>query len=79
LLLRAGFDSITACVILVHLNCAGINRNATYDPYAWGDRTFFVAHQYIERNWGSLESGEVLDVEYILGESKTPKVSERVG
>lgn len=47
-----------------------------YDPYDWGDRTFKEAHLYIERNWMTLKDGDVIDVEFIRGETETPKKSE---
>lgn len=46
------------------------------DPPAWGGRTYPVAHQYIIDHWGLLKDGDVVDVEFILGETKQPKVSE---
>lgn len=52
---------------------------AYYDPYDWGDRTMKTAHSYIQKNWKDLESGSVIDVEFILGETKSPKISERLG
>lgn len=49
------------------------------DPYGHSNpRTFTVAHEYIEANWDKLESGAVIDVEFILHETKEAKVSERV-
>lgn len=51
---------------------------ATYNPYDWGDsRTMKVAHQYITDNYDTLKDGDVVDVEFILGETTTPKISER--
>jgi len=49
-----------------------------YDPYKWqGSRTFAVAHEHIRENWGELENGSVIDVEFILGLTDAPKESER--
>jgi len=36
-----------------------------------------VAHAYIEKNFHNLNSGDVIDVEFILGETDKPKTSER--
>lgn len=36
------------------------------------------AHRYIESYFDKLNSGDVIDVEHILGETKEPKVSERL-
>ena len=53
------------------------NGKASNDPYAWGGRTYPVAHNYIIEHWEQLRDGDVVDVEFILGESKYPKTSER--
>jgi hypothetical protein len=54
------------------------NGPASNDPYSWGGRTYPVAHDYIINHWPELKSGDVVDVEFILGESAAPKVSERI-
>jgi len=71
---RAGFGQ-TRCIYLVMLE----TQRCAYDPYDWpaSARTMAVAHQHIEANWDILNSGDVVDVEWILGETKQPKVSER--
>lgn len=52
---------------------------AQYDPFRWPNfRTLGNAHQHIIEHWSELTSGDVVDVEFILGESKEPKQSERV-
>lgn len=61
-------------IILTRLEGAG---KATNDPYEWGGRTFPVAHNWIIENWESLADGDVIDVEFILGETKERKLSER--
>jgi hypothetical protein len=48
------------------------------DPYGWGGRTYPVAHNYIYEHWDELLDGDVIDVEFILGETAHPKASERV-
>ena len=50
----------------------------TSDPNAWGCRTMTTAHKYIRDNFEKLESGAVIDVQFILGETKEPKESERI-
>lgn len=50
-----------------------------YDPYNWtGSRTMKHAHHYIEEHFDTLNSGDVIDVEYILGETTEPKISQQV-
>jgi hypothetical protein len=73
LLRRVGFlngDSI----ILTRL--AGESPSSA-DAYYWNDRTMQVAHNYIQEHFDSLTDGDVIDVEYILGESTKKKQSER--
>jgi hypothetical protein len=65
-------------IIVTRLNGDG---QATNDPYAWkcGARTFPVAHKWIIENWSWLKDGDVVDVQFILGETGEPKKSERFG
>jgi len=67
-----GKPNIAVC----HLRC-GFDR-ITNDPYQWKDRTYTVAHNHIIENWETLSDGDVIDVEFILGETTTRKVSERL-
>jgi len=39
----------------------------------------FLAHEWIEAHWAELRTGDVIDVEYLLEETKVKKVSERFG
>lgn len=73
LLRRAGYGS-QRCIMLTHL---GGDRIAHHDPQDWGDRTWQVAHAYITDKWDEITDSEVIDVEYILGESAVKKKSER--
>ena len=59
----------------VLLTSAFGGRKAESDPYAWGDRTMSVAHQCIAENWTTIANGSVIDVEFILGETRAPKSS----
>ena len=79
LLRRAGYGFDETCVMLCRMDANALARQASYDPYAWGERTFPVAHQYIIEHFDELESGAVVDVEFLLGETTQPKVSERLG
>jgi hypothetical protein len=62
-------------VLLTRLDGSG---KATNDPYEWGGRTFPVAHEYIIAHWNELRDGDVVDVQFILGETDRSKVSERL-
>lgn len=47
------------------------------DPFMWDNRrTMTTAHRYIEEHFDELPDASVVDVEVILGESETPKISE---
>ena len=71
LMRRAGFGDVPM-VYLVQL----ATQIAKYDPYNWGNRTMGRAHLHIAEHWDELKDGDVVDVEFILGETDTPKVSE---
>ncbi len=73
LMRRAGFGAA-----LVYLIALATERCA-YDPYNWGNRTMLTAHNFIAENWDVLKSGEVIDVEYILGETKSITASKQIG
>ena len=78
LLARAGFgqtpDVQGEYVCLWHMD--GGNGLMTCDEYDWKNRTMQVAHAHAKKNWDSLRSGDVIDVEFILGETSTAKQSE---
>jgi hypothetical protein len=63
-------------ILMTNLSADG--TPAWNDPYGWGGRTKPVAHKYIIEHWSELKDGDVVDVEFILGESSTKKLSERV-
>lgn len=62
-------------VLVTHLSA---DAKASNDPFSWGGRTYPVAHKWIIENWDSLSDGDVVDVEFILGETKIRKLSERM-
>lgn len=62
-------------ILLTHVTAGG--DAAWNDPYGWGSRSWRVAHFYIIEHWHTLRDGDVIDVEYILGETKVRKLSER--
>lgn len=65
---------ISPMYLLTKLN----NGESHNSPYKWdlGSRTMFEAHKYICENFYNLKSGDVIDVEFILGETQTPKTSD---
>lgn len=79
LLRRAGFgpDPLVILIPLEHLEGACGHR-WQWDPHDWETqaRTIPQAHIYIRDNWNFLEDGAVIDVEFILAETREPKRSE---
>lgn len=81
LLAKAGYgitpDEQAEYVLLAQIN--GGNGKIACDPYDWGQnpRTYFVAHQWIIEHWNELKDGDVVCVEYALGERAEPKQSDR--
>lgn len=78
LLRRAGLD----CDGSFNIAFFNLQRGDGFlDPYNWPGapmvRTCPAAHKYIEDNFDSLESGSVIDVEFILGEKTEIKRSEK--
>ncbi len=65
-------ENIREYVLLFRL--AGGSNVVNCDPYEWCDRTMATAHRHITEEWP--ESGAVVDVEYILGETSHPKQRE---
>jgi len=78
LLSRAGYSSEPAVQRTFILLCEihGGQGKCTSDVHEWRDRTLTVAHHYITDNWDGLESGSVVDVQFILNETSSPKLSE---
>lgn len=76
LLRRCGYPVDGAPMIML-TRLDGDAHHATTDPYVWNDRTFKTAHKYITEHWTDLRDGDVVDVEWILGETPAPKRSER--
>lgn len=77
LLSKSGFgkdiSSQEKYIILIRL----YDAEAQYTPSDWSNtRTMSYAHKYIIENWDSLDTGAVIDVEFILGETESPKISE---
>ena len=72
LLMRVGYGERQFVLMTI------LTRNLTkYDPEEWCDRTFQTAHEHIQENWSSLNTGDVIDVEFVLGETHHKKISER--
>lgn len=70
---RAGWDFSTIPILVTNL----VSGDSKINPFDWGGRTMEIAHKFISENIEDIQPGMVIDVEYILGESTEPKVSER--
>lgn len=77
LLRRAGWGHSPNAVGLLFLEIGEFQD----DRFKWGEsrRTYFNAHRYIAQNFHLLHDGDVVDVQFILGETATPKASESMG
>ena len=63
-------------VLLIDLNAPAVQD----EPRKWWlGRTLKLAHRFIESTWDILVDGQVVDVQYILGETTEPKASELTG
>lgn len=76
LLRRVGYPCDGRPNVLI-TKLSGDGSKASNDPHYWGDRTFAVAHAWIIEHWNELRDGDVVDVQFILGETVKKKVSER--
>jgi hypothetical protein len=74
LLRRSGYAH-GGTVLVARLQGGGASNCDVYD---WRDRTMQNAHAYIEKEFSNLKDGDVIDVEFILGETSSPKCSERM-
>lgn len=71
---RSGYGE-DSLIMLGRLDAYGCQ----FDPFEWPHiRTMTTAHQYIENHFDELASGDVIDVEFILGEKPEKKISERI-
>ncbi len=82
LLARSGYglepEYQGAYIILCRIVGGELDARATPNHWGQSTRTLSTAHHYIINNWEELASGDVVDVEFILGETTEPKVSERL-
>jgi hypothetical protein len=82
LLRRGGFGDEPEAYIMQG-TALGDEVDFHYDVFFWRSgkqgergRTRFFAAKYIEEHFDELESGQVIDVEFILGETAAPKLPE---
>lgn len=76
-----GYGSETNHYVLF-MRIGGGHTEMNYDPYSWkhiNGRTMHEAHKILIERWADFESGDVLDVEFELGEKPDKKMSEAIG
>ena len=71
---RAGYSQRFPQIIVMRL--AGCEAHS--DPREWKGSVLQTAHYYIVRHFKTLNSGDVIDIQFILGETKVKKTSERI-
>jgi hypothetical protein len=71
---RAGWgNNIEQVFVVINL----LTMETNYDEHNWKSRrTIPNAHRHLIEHWEELNSGDVIDVEYILGDSLVKKISE---
>src|ERR1035437_7365583 len=78
LLSRAGYGIMPKVqekyVLLCRIDGGGGECHS--DFHDWPNRTMHEAHKFIIKHFTALQSGEVIDIEYILGERIDKKLSE---
>lgn len=72
---RCGYQFSDYDIILMNLNDP---QKCCYNPHDWKYRTHKTAHRWIITNWKTIKDGDVIDVEFILGETPDKKISERL-
>ena len=75
LLRHAGYDRGLPHVIVIKL--AGGVEEAHDSAFGWSNRrTMTTAHLHIEREWDTLKDGDVIDVQFLLGETTVKKTPQ---
>ena len=70
-----GYSDQSKYIILLRINGDHVRGSSDcYDHFE--GRTMGEAHKYIYKNWSELKSGDLIDVEFILGETNQKKSSE---
>jgi hypothetical protein len=73
LLRRLGYSYDGITILLTALNG---NHPAYTDPYDWTLEPWVTVHTWLEKHWDEVQSGAVLDGEFLRGETLAPKCSE---
>ena len=70
---RGGYLKGSRLIIMGALS----GKICTYDPGYWENgRTMRIAHQYLYEHWDELESGDLIDIRFIMKETDQPCETE---
>lgn len=72
LMKQTGYSSSYPCVMLVSIEAPWHSARSSDEWHEKSPRTMRIAHKYIEDNFDTLKSCEVIDVEFILKEVDVP-------
>ena len=73
---RARYPRDGSQVILGRLDSP--KQDTHCDPYEWGNLRMQQAHVHLIKEWENINSGDVIDIEFLLGEKLERKISERL-
>lgn len=80
ILARAGYgrSAVEQSAYIFLATIAGGDTSGSYDAYSWprDNRTLREGHKFLLDHFDELASGSVIDVQFILGETTTPKEFE---
>lgn len=72
LMRHCGYRSVMCpCFLLISIQQPSYSAKCS-DEWPDNSRTMRTAHKYIEENFDSIQNGDVIDVEFILGEVDKP-------
>jgi hypothetical protein len=73
LLKRSGYSGCDSQVLVSRLE----DSELTLFPHQQSSSTMKLAHRHMINCWSELKSGDVIDIEFVMGLSTEKKVSER--
>jgi len=53
------------------------NGDVQFSPQAWPNRTMRVAHEFLDRHYKTIRGGELIDIQYILKETTSPRKAKK--
>jgi hypothetical protein len=76
-LMRVGYSPVGLHLYVLVARLTDLEQACLW-PDRWPSdiRTMRAAHEHIIANWATLKSGDVVDVEHLLGETREKKLTE---